>query len=355
MAVTIVIPSLNPDEKLTGVVQGLLDAGMTDILLVDDGSDAAHQKPFQQAEQHPEVTVLHHDGNRGKGRALKTAFAYVAAHRPDSVGAVTVDGDGQHGIRDICRLAQALENEPSALWLGARDFSHPDVPRRSRFGNVASRLTMRFLCGVRVSDTQTGLRGIPWKFLKDFTQVRGERFEYETNMLLECRRKSIPIREIQIETIYLEDNASSHFKALSDGWRVYRLMLSAFFRFAASGLISYGVDISMFTLLLYVCGSLQEQWRILTATVVARIISSLVNFSLNRRAVFRSGEKLFSTLWRYYVLCGCQMLVSAGVVILLTDWLSFPAPLVKCIVDAVLFVVNYSIQQRWIFVKKKNK
>lgn len=353
MSVTIVIPSLNPDEKLTGVVLGLLDAGLTDILLVDDGSDAAHQEPFRQAEQHPEVTVLHHEGNRGKGRALKTAFAYVAAHRPNSTGAVTVDGDGQHGISDICHLAQVLEKEPSALWLGVRDFTHSDVPRRSRFGNVASRLTMRFLCGVHVSDTQTGLRGIPREFLEELTQVGGERFEYETNMLLECRRKNIPIREIRIDTIYLEDNASSHFKALSDGWRVYRLMLGAFLRFAASGLISYGVDISLFTLLMHVLNGMQERCLILAATVAARVVSSLVNFTLNRKAVFRSGEKLISTLWRYYLLCICQMLTSAGAVILLTEWLLLPAVFSKCVVDALLFVVSYTVQQRLIFSKKQ--
>ncbi len=352
MAVTIVIPSLDPDEKLAGVVNDLVEAGFTDILLVDDGSDEAHQAPFAQLEQLPQVTVLHHPKNLGKGRALKTAFSYVLAHRPDHTGVVTVDGDGQHGTQDVCRIAQALEQQP-AVWLGARDFNDPAVPGRSRFGNKASCLTMRLLCGLRIADTQTGLRGIPMTYLSAFLEVAGERFEYETNMLLELRHQNMPYRELFIDTIYIDENKSSHFRPLMDGWRVYRLMLGFFVRYMGSSLFSGGLDLLLFTLLLLGLGGVQESVRILLATALARVASSFVNFLLNRRVVFHSAARLPATLWRYYLVCTCQMLVSAGVVALLSAWLPLPATVIKCVVDVCLFLIGFQVQQRFVFANKE--
>ena len=56
MDITVIIPSLNPDEKLLRVVQGMLDAGFTDVLLVNDGSDEKHLEPFRQAAALPRVS-----------------------------------------------------------------------------------------------------------------------------------------------------------------------------------------------------------------------------------------------------------------------------------------------------------
>ena len=204
------------------------------------------------------------------------------------------------------------------MWLGCRDFNHPDVPFRSRFGNKASCLTMRLLCRVNVSDTQTGLRAIPRACLPAFLEIAGERFEYETKMLLELPRLNIPHKELTIATIYLDDNATSHFRPLADGWRIYRLMLGYFVRYMGSSLLSALTDILLFTLLLPVLGGLEEHCRILLATVLARVASSLLNFTLNYRVVFRSQRGLRSTIWRYYTVCVCQMVLSAGLVAVLS-------------------------------------
>lgn len=350
MDITVIIPSLNPDEKLLRVVQGMLDAGFTDVLLVNDGSDEQHLAPFRQAEALPGVTVLRHEVNRGKGRALKTAFAYILEQRPECRGVVTVDGDGQHGAADVLRLAQALLADDSRLYLGVRDFSRPEVPARSRFGNRTTSLTFRLLCGLRISDTQTGLRGIPRQFLKPLMEVSGERFEYETNMLLELRRLRLPYAELPIETIYIEENQTSHFRPVRDSLRIYWLILRHFVGYMGASLGCFLLDLALFTL----CGrllfaGLPEELQILWSTVAARICSSLLNFTLNRRAVFRSRESLGQTLWKYYALCICQMLASAGLVALVCALLPLPQTLAKFLVDTVLFCVSYQIQRRFIF------
>lgn len=349
-SIAVVIPSLNPDERLTGVVQGLLAVGFKDIVLVDDGSAPENKRIFRSLETLPQVTVLEHPENRGKGRALKTAFAYLTEHRPDIRGAVTADGDGQHVAADVLRVAQALEEDAGGMVLGVRDFDAPQVPPRSRIGNKISRVTMRLLCGLRVTDTQTGLRGVPATLFPALLAVAGDRFEYETRVLLDLNRLGVPFRELVIETVYEGNNEVSHFRPLRDGLRVYGLMWDYFLRFVGSSLACFAVDIGLFWLLgRFAFGELPEHRQILFSTVVARILSSGLNFSLNRYAVFGSHRRLGGQLWRYAALCVALMLCSAGLVMLLCRFLPLPQSLLKCGVDTFLFLLSYQIQRRYIF------
>ena len=86
--VQVIIPSLNPDEKLAKTAAGMIEKGFTDIVLVDDGSDEAHRGEFGKIkEAYPDnVTVLVHEVNKGKGRALKTAFSYILDNMPEATG-----------------------------------------------------------------------------------------------------------------------------------------------------------------------------------------------------------------------------------------------------------------------------
>ena len=135
MNIRVILPSLNPDEKLMMVVNGLISAGFDDIVIVDDGSDDSHMKPFKEAESYSQVTVLHHEVNRGKGRALKTAFEFCMSNRPDIDGVVTVDGDNQHRPADIKACCEMMIKNPNHVVLGCRDFSGDNIPAKSKFGN----------------------------------------------------------------------------------------------------------------------------------------------------------------------------------------------------------------------------
>lgn len=229
MKVTVIVPSLDPDEKLIQVVDGLLADGFDDIVLVNDGSHADHLWPFEQAALHPEVTVLTHEVNKGKGRALKTAFAWCIENRPDIDGVVTADGDNQHRPADIRRCAQAMIFDPGKVWLGVRDFSLEHVPVRSRMGNTLTRGIMKLACGVSVTDTQTGLRAIPARDLPLMLRIPGERYEYETQMLLSLREAKVGIGEVVIETVYINENESSHFNPLKDSWKIYKIIFRHMF------------------------------------------------------------------------------------------------------------------------------
>ena len=133
--IALVIPALEPDGRLPVLLRALGPDWSGPAVVVDDGSSAAAQPYFAEAERLG-ATVLRHPANRGKGAALKTAFAHCLAVWPDLLGCVTADADGQHTPADILRLATALRGRPGILWLGCRDFATPGVPAKSRLGNA---------------------------------------------------------------------------------------------------------------------------------------------------------------------------------------------------------------------------
>ena len=227
--VAIVLPSLDPDSKFDQVVRGLVEQGFEHIVIVDDGSDQQHQEHFHAAEAFAPCVVLHHEGNKGKGRALKTAFAYIEEKYPELRGVITIDGDGQHLLPDIIACGERMLQEDKVV-LGCRNFDQEGVPPRSVAGNKTTSRMFRLFYGIRLSDTQTGLRAIPSSLLHLFQLIEGERFEYETNMLLEMKRKGISFVEQPITTVYDPEDYSSHYNAVKDSWRIFKIMAKGLFR-----------------------------------------------------------------------------------------------------------------------------
>ena len=370
MNVTIIVPSLNPDEKMVNTVRGILTEGFNDIVVVDDGSAAEYKEPFATVAAMEGVTVLTHEVNKGKGRAMKTAFAYIAENRPDSRGVVTVDGDGQHLPKDIRACAEAMIAEKDKVVLGVRDFSRPEVPFKSRNGNNITKAVFRIFCGIRISDTQTGLRAIPAQYLPLMCEIAGERYEYETNQLLILKDKKIALHEVVIDTVYIDDNASSHFHPFRDSWRIYKIIFkhvgtSVLAKFLGASLVSFLVDTLLFFLInvgLQKAGMGAEdgKLRIALATIGARVVSTVVNFCLNRKVVFKSTRSVRGTLVRYYILAICQMTASFLLVHFVAESLfgltaGVLESVVKFCVDMCLFVVSFQVQKRWVFAEKKSQ
>lgn len=350
---TVVIPSLNPDEKLAATVNSLLRLGFSDIILVNDGSKPECVPYFP--DSHPECTLLTHPVNRGKGAALKTAFQYFLDSGRSSIGVITVDGDGQHRAEDVLRCAGEMEKNGSVV-LGVRNFDRADVPWRSRTGNKITSLVFRLFCGLKISDTQTGLRAIPAKYLAQMLSIDGERYEYETNMLLQMKSLGVPCSEVSIETVYIEGNQTSHFRPFRDSLRIYSLIL----KFISSSLLASVVDLSLFFILSLflpgVLGTISDA----VCTVIARIVSSAVNFTVNKTKVFRSDTSLKTSCIRYYILAAGVLLLSSGAISgisLLFHWadgrFALLKTLCKLVIDTILFLFSFRVQREWVFQTKK--
>lgn len=359
-SISVVLPSLDPDEKLNTVIDGLLEYGFSDIILVNDGSKPENLHYFTDAAAaHPEIHLLHHEVNKGKGAALKNAFCWFLSNRPDGAGVVTVDGDNQHHPADTRACCEHMLSS-GHVTLGCRDFTQPDVPPRSRFGNQTTSRIFKIFCGITISDTQTGLRAFPKDTLEFMCSVAGDRFEYETNMLLEMKTHGYPFDEVKIRTVYIEENKSSHFRVVRDSWRIYKLILAHFFRYTVSSVVSAVVDTGAYSLLMSMLKSTVHGMALTAAAGVgARVISSLLNFFLNKKLVFQSNVSTGKAMAKYYALAlpqmAAQVLLTQGVYSLLGISESAGAlrTVLYAIVMAALYFVSYTVQQRWVFAEKK--
>ncbi|WES64822.1 glycosyltransferase family 2 protein [Microbacter sp. GSS18] len=337
----VVIPSLDPGAALPQLVRELAASDPdVEVLVVDDGSGPAYADVFRSC-RHAGARVLRHAANRGKGAALKTAFADIVRTRPGE-DVVTADADGQHRVADILRVADGLRQdaaaETPAMILGCRGFTG-SVPLRSRVGNAASRGLFRLSAGWRLSDTQTGLRGLPASILPWLLEVPGERFEYEQNVLLRAHRAGIATREMAVETVYLDDNASSHFRPVADSLRIVLPLVL----FGGSSLLAFAIDTLALLALTALTGSL------VLSIVGARLVSATVNFVVNRRVVFgRRGRGRWRQAAAYALLAG---LLLASNIVWMQALTSFGVPLLgaKIATEAVLFVTSYGVQRSLVF------
>lgn len=338
----IVIPAYQPTSALADLVADLSADAARTIIVVDDGSSEECRPVFASAAACPNVVVLSHAVNLGKGQALKTAFNHVLLHAPaDAAGIVTADADGQHLAADVRRVAERLERSPSTLVLGSRAFEGR-VPLRSRLGNVLTRGVFRLLIGRSLTDTQTGLRGIPRAFLPELIQVEAGRYEFELEMLVRATERGLPVEELRVATVY-GGAAQSHFNPLRDSLRIYFVFL----RFVGLSLVTAGIDYSTFAIVYL------ESHNILLATIAARAIAGLFNFTANRTLAFRSRGSVRGEAIKYVVVVAALMWVSYGLVTTLVLVLGLGVYVSKLLAEGTLFAASFALQNLFVFAGRR--
>jgi putative flippase GtrA len=337
----IIIPAFRPNQKLIEVIENLsiFSDEYHQIILINDGSEFSYDPLFEQARNFPKIQILSHGTNLGKGQALKTGFNHILCHYADSTcGVVTCDADGQHLAQDIISLSKQLYRSPQTLWIGARNFNLPHIPFRSKFGNILTRKLFKWFVGLNLTDTQSGLRGIPIHFLPTLLKTQTIGYDFELDMLMLSKKNHIPLQEHPIQTIYEEKNKSSHFNPVIDSVKIYFV----FFRYLAIALLSGVLDYSIFT------ASYFLSQNILLSELTARVISGTVNFGLNKKMVFQSSDKVLPEALRYLLLCLINLAVSYSLLTTLAN-LGTNVYFGKISVMAFLFVANFAIQKVLVF------
>lgn len=350
--IPVIIPAYEPDERLLTLLDDIKNAGIGPVIVVNDGSDKKYNELFSKVKfkiKQIDGSVLEYAQNKGKGRALKTAFLHVLEHYPNAIGVVTADSDGQHTVECIKKVMDALQNKSDSLILGVRDFDSDGIPWKSEFGNKLTMKVLQYVAGIRVSDTQTGLRGIPKDFLKSLINVKGERFEFETQMLLESSGK-YPIQEIPVKTIYDSiENHQTHFNPLVDSIKIYKILGKHFLIYTFASLSSSILDLFLFAIFCSVFRKSNNISYVAISTVLSRIISAAYNFTINYNKVFRSKENIAKSAIKYAVLAIIQMACSASLSMLFIYIVKCPEVIIKGMVDTFLFFISYKIQQNFVF------
>ncbi len=316
------------------LVQELLNKNLS-VVVVNDGSGEEFSGRFRQVAQLG-ADVLGYDENHGKGHALKYGIKWRWENGYTDI--VTADADGQHTPKDIFNIGENIKSNPDSLILGTRNKA--EMPLRSKVGNNLTCFMFRALKGVKITDTQTGLRGfrLTADRARQLLEMEGNRYEYETEMLIQSPKAFDKIVEIGIETVYAPGNSTSHFRPIKDGMRIYRLLFRRFPVFALASFMSFLVDYTLFNLAFYKVGI-----SVVTATVAARIISGIFNFLLNKYMVFKGAGK-FYTLGRYAVLAVAILAINCSIIWFLTDVIHIAPWFAKIMVEITMYVVNFFIQ-----------
>lgn len=354
------IPAYEPDEKIKGLTEDLISRGF-DVVIVDDGSGHDYAALFEELSQ--KATVLTHSENRGKGAALKTGLKYINKYMAytESVltktGAemisgrdaviVTVDADGQHLPDDVQRVAEISASRPEALALGSRALAG-DIPARSRFGNTVTRHVYSAATGVKVHDTQTGLRAFHRSMIPRLLEIEGERYEYEINMLMILATEGVPVIEERIETVYEDNNSGSHFRTVRDAVRVYKEIL----KFSASSLVSFAIDYCMYALLLAATGAAGIANGLIISNIGARLVSGTANYTLNRKLVFKSRAGFAKSALQYIALAAFILAGNTIVLNTLVCTLGMNSLLAKLVTEIIFFVISWTVQKYVIFFKE---
>ena len=331
----LIIPAYNEEESLKHTIDSLQEkAPWVDFLIVNDGSTDGTERVCRE-NRYPFLGLA---TNLGLAGAFQAGLKYAYRHGYDC--AIQFDADGQHLPADVVRVSEDWEAHPEALVLGSRRFTGT-VPWRSRAGNAITRVVFRLSTGVSVYDTQTGLRAFAVSSIPMMLEMRGERYEYEINVLLYATRQHMPIREVTIETVYIADNASSHFHPMRDSWRIYKMILL----FAASSLLAAAVD---YVLVLSLSALFAKQAQgLLWSVVLARVISSFLNYMLNRKLVFEDCSR--RSVFRYYLVAAGIMAANYGLLSLISGVM--PLALAKLLVELALYPLSFYLQRRFVFAR----
>lgn len=339
------IPAYEPEEGLPELAKKMSLAGF-EVLVVDDGSGESFRSVFDKTALF--ASVLTHEINKGKGSALKTGLSYIAEKYPQGCVVVTVDADGQHSVEDAIRVCDAASENRNTLVLGCRSFKD-GTPLRSLLGNTITKLVFRFSTGIWVSDTQTGLRAFSSELMPFLLDIGGERYEYEMNVLLECSRQQIDIKEVKIKTIYIDNNTGSHFSTVKDSFRIYREIL----KFAASSFTAFLVDYGMYSLFSLLTAGLGSTVSVPLSNVSARLVSATVNYNINKNLVFKCRGRVKQTAAQYFALAAVILLGNTLLVSFLTNSAGINKYLAKILTELVFLSLSWIAQKHLIFRKRK--
>ena len=377
------IPAYKPNIQLLEFVKGIEEHGM-DCLIVNDGSGEEYLSLFHKIERETEARVLSFPENRGKGAALKAGLEYLQKENAVLQGdftIITLDADGQHLLKDALNLLSVAEEKKDTLILGSRTQSK-DSPLRSRIGNGITKEVFNLCTGVEVKDTQTGMRAFSGKMIPEMLDIPGERYEYEMNVLLYLAKEGVPMEEVPIETVYINDNAESHFDTVKDSYRIYKQIL----KFSASSLVSFLADFLLYSFFFLITGGL------FVSNFLARVISLHINFFINKNVVFsaegqeaqvslgatgikreesgkgaktQENKKLWNlSVWKtikkeeylsYLGLAAFIFLINSFILSGIVGSLGMNPYLAKILTEGLLFCLSYFVQKKWIFEKKNSK
>ena len=343
MSHVIIIPAFKPSEDLPAYCIELKNLeNLFKIIIVNDGSPDSFNRIFDRCSQVDKVDLIHFQHNRGKGAAIKAAVERAIQYdkKEKIVSIITVDSDGQHNLNDVTKLSNEALINPNSLILGVRKFDG-EVPLKSKIGNYLTAKILRVFFELKTAgDSQTGLRAIPMNLSKKIIEAKGQKYEFETEMLLIARNQNIDILNIPIDTIYIDNNKLSSFRPFKDSLRIYLVLL----KYGLSSMIAILCEF-----LIFVSFNMYSDLNPLYSNIISRASSIFIHYQLIKILPFRGRQISDYGSFKYVMLAISNSIVVG--IFLNYQQESANLILIKAFFDSLLFLINFLIINFFIFKK----
>ena len=348
----IVIPVRQPDAHLADLVHQLRQKTAHPILVVDDGSSPDLASAWEAVKQ--SAVVLRHDKPCGRGRAVKTALTYAASHFAREQGIVVADADGSVMVSDIEQIGAAFAEHPEALLIGFRSCTGKK-PLHKKIGDTLFRYMFAFASGIKLGDARSGLRAYSMQQIPDILGQPGEDSDYDMAVLLDCIQRHVPVVEVPLEPAAAVSPPAwpqSFWKSL----RIYSVIL----KYTGVAVLSFLIDYTLFRLFYFILNgfgfsSVFGISAVRIGNVAARIVSSTINFTLNRQLVFKDRGNLLISALKYYTLVVFILLINTCLLMFLNEICGIPAGIAKLLTEVVLFTASMLLQRLFVFRNKAKK
>lgn len=334
--IVILIPTIELSDNLVSLAEDLITNDFKNILIFTKTEDKNENYKILVDKFKIDIFTYENEMN-----PLKTRVDVILGKYPDSKGTIVADAAGLYSVGDIEVIASALARTPSELILGVRRLKRDAGARRPSVGNRLIEAVFNKLEDKISIESDTSLRAFSTKNLK----ILLENVEEETSALAVAKQSGIPFKTVPIYTDAAQEEERSYFSRIMDLIKVYK----TFFKFTASSLFSTIIDLGLFTLFVYLLRSTFPTSYIMVATILARIVSVVVNYTINNKLVFKRKKQKDGSFARYITLAIADMLVSGYIVTLLVENLIRYETLTKVLVDGSLFFVGFLIQRKFIF------
>ncbi|BCS54305.1 glycosyltransferase family 2 protein [Geobacter sp. SVR] len=217
MATCILIPAFNAEKSVAEVTRECQELGLP-VVVVDDGSTDATARIVAGLP----VTLLSHDRNRGKGRALMTGFTWALEKGYEAV--VTVDADGQHDVSAIPRLALAARESGTDVLIASRFRQFEEMAGLRKVWNRFGVWCMRKRTGFEITDSQSGFRCYSSRLLRSVS-LSAEGYDLEMELLMKAWRSGFTVASLPVAARVADGRATSHFRPVRDTWSICKVFL----------------------------------------------------------------------------------------------------------------------------------
>ena len=278
--------------------------------------------------------------------ALKAGLEYIQTHYTAPYVVVIVDTEGYHTPNSVKLIADEATLHPDTLILSRQ--SQKEKKFCDRLACSIKHLLYRRYTGIDVYGETNCLKAFSDELLLYFLDIRDNHYDHDINLLIKCREHDIPVMEIKTKTT--KPIGNTHWVDVIHSAYIRHQNI---IKFASSSFTAFLIDYGVYSLILAIGTERINFINLTFANIAARVVSSTVNFTINRKFVFKSNQSLQRSAAQFFTLAAVILACNSVVLNFLANVLNINHYIAKIMTEMFFFVFNYTLQNFVIFRKKK--